>query len=67
LKLAQEIGGTGGAGATRPGREHHYAPKTLGCDVHAAFTALLRAGVTRSIEAGKHDSGPRIAGTDVIE
>jgi hypothetical protein len=43
-------------------REHHRAPSTLGCDVHAAFTALLKAGVTRRTEAEKHDSAPRMAG-----
>jgi hypothetical protein len=52
----------GGAGR----REHHRALKTLGCDVHAAFTALLKAGVERRTKAEKHDSAPRIAGSDCI-
>jgi hypothetical protein len=30
-------------------------------DIHAAFTALLNAGVTGRREAEEHDSGPRIA------
>jgi DNA-3-methyladenine glycosylase II len=42
-----------------------WTAKTLGCDVHAAFTALLKAGVTRRIEAGKHDNRPRIASTEL--
>jgi hypothetical protein len=61
LKLAGEIGRTGGAGARRRRREHHRALKTLGGGIHAAFTALLKAGVVRKTEAGKHDSPPRIA------
>lgn len=56
LKLTGEIGRTDGAGARRPGREHHGALKTLGCDVHAAVTALLKAGVKRRTEAGTHGS-----------
>ena len=66
LKLAEEFGRTGGAGATRRRRAHHHAPRRPGSDVHAAFTARLKAGVTRRIEAGKHDSRPRIASTELI-
>ena len=40
--------------------------KTLGCDVHAAVTALLKAGVKRRTEAEKHDNAPRMAGPDRI-
>jgi hypothetical protein len=43
-------------------REHHRAPNTPRCGVHAAFTALLKAGVKRRTEVEKHDSAPRIAG-----
>jgi hypothetical protein len=44
-----------------PRREHHRALNTLSCDVHAAFTALLKAGVTRRREVEKHGSAQRIA------
>ena len=37
---------------------------TLGCDVHAAVTALLKAGVERRAEE-KHDTTPRLAGPGV--
>jgi hypothetical protein len=50
LKLARQIGRTGGEGAKRRRREHHRALKTLTGDVHAAFTALLKAGAKRRTE-----------------
>ena len=62
MKLTEEIGRTDGVGTKRRRREHHGALNTLGCDVHATFTALLKAGVTRRTEAEAHDSAPRIAG-----
>jgi hypothetical protein len=66
LKLTGEIGRVDGAGARRPRREHHRALKTLGCDVHAAVTALLKAGVKRRTEAEKHDNAPQMSGPDRI-
>jgi hypothetical protein len=66
LKLASEIGRTDGGGARRRRREHHRAHSTLGCDVRAAVTALLKAGVKRRTEAEKHVNAPRIAGPDRI-
>jgi hypothetical protein len=55
----QGIGRPGGVGATRRGREHQRALKRLDCDVHTAFTALLKAGVKRWTEAMKHGSARR--------
>ena len=40
---------------------HRRALNTPGCDAHAAFTALLTAGVTRRREAEIHESAPQIA------
>jgi hypothetical protein len=65
LKLAGEIGRTGGAGASRQRREHDQAFKALGSDVHAAVAALLKGGVKRRTEAEKHDSASRTAGSEL--
>jgi hypothetical protein len=59
LKLAGE-GRTGGAGARRRRHDHHRALRRW-TGVHAAVTALLKAGVTRRTEAEKHNNAPRSA------
>ena len=54
VTLAEQVGRTGGDVASRRRRAHHLAGQPPGCDVHAAVTALLEAGVERR-KVDRHD------------
>jgi hypothetical protein len=66
LKLAGAIGRTAGDVTGGEGASITEPPNRWGCDVHAAVTGLVKAGVEQGTEVENHGNGPRIAGADQV-